>query len=87
MCLRRSHRGRVCHTGLRAARSSPCPQTARGRVVAEPVLAGVHYDLWTGSSSLKPFTRNRFHYNWHWIWEPGNGDLDNQGVHQVDVAR
>jgi predicted dehydrogenase len=31
--------------------------------------------------------RNRFHYNWHWIWESGNGDLGNQGVHQVDVAR
>jgi len=36
---------------------------------------------------LKPFTRNRFHYNWHWIWDTGNGDLGNQGIHQVDVAR
>jgi predicted dehydrogenase len=43
--------------------------------------------LWTGPAPLKPFTRNRFHYNWHWIWDTGNGDLGNQGIHEVDVAR
>ncbi len=58
-----------------------------GHTSEEPVPAGVHYDLWTGPAPLKPFTRNRFHYNWHWIWDTGNGDLGNQGVHQVDVAR
>ena len=58
-----------------------------GRALEEPVPAGVHYDLWTGPAPLKPFTRNRFHYNWHWIWDTGNGDLGNQGVHQMDVAR
>jgi predicted dehydrogenase len=58
-----------------------------GRTPAEPVPQGVNYDLWTGPAPLKPFTRNRFHYNWHWIWDTGNGDLGNQGVHQVDVAR
>src|SRR5712692_3062846 len=58
-----------------------------GRAPAEPVPAGVDYDLWTGPAPLKPFTRNRFHYNWHWLWDTGNGDLGNQGVHQVDVAR
>ena len=58
-----------------------------GRTLTEPVPAGVDYDLWTGPAPLKPFTKNRFHYNWHWIWDTGNGDLGNQGVHQVDVAR
>jgi len=58
-----------------------------GHASEEPVPAGVHYDLWTGPAPLKPFTRNRFHYNWHWIWDTGNGDLGNQGIHQVDVAR
>lgn len=58
-----------------------------GRAHPEPVPAGVNYDLWTGPAPMKPFTRNRFHYNWHWIWDTGNGDLGNQGVHQVDVAR
>lgn len=58
-----------------------------GHAPVEPVPAGVHYDLWTGPAPWKPFTKNRFHYNWHWIWDTGNGDLGNQGIHQVDVAR
>ena len=58
-----------------------------GRAPSEPVPTGVDYDLWTGPAPLKPFTRNRFHYNWHWIWDTGNGDLGNQGIHQVDDAR
>jgi predicted dehydrogenase len=58
-----------------------------GRAPVEPVPAGVHYDLWSGPAPLKQFTRNRFHYNWHWIWDTGNGDLGNQGVHQIDLAR
>ena len=58
-----------------------------GKAPVEPVPAGVHYDLWTGPAPLKPFTRNRFHYNWHWIWDTGNGDIGNQGIHELDVAR
>jgi predicted dehydrogenase len=58
-----------------------------GHAKEEPVPPGVHYDLWTGPAPLKPFTKNRFHYNWHWIWDTGNGDLGNQGIHEVDVAR
>jgi len=58
-----------------------------GRAPVEPVPAGVHYDLWTGPAPMHAFTHNRFHYNWHWFWNYGNGDLGNQGIHQVDVAR
>jgi predicted dehydrogenase len=58
-----------------------------GRASEEPVPAGVHYDLWTGPAPLKPFTKNRFHYNWHWIWDTGNGDIGNQGIHEMDIAR
>ncbi len=58
-----------------------------GHAAVEPVPAGVHYDLWMGPAPVRPFTKNRFHYNWHWNWTYGNGDLGNQGVHQVDVAR
>jgi predicted dehydrogenase len=58
-----------------------------GRAKEEPVPAGVHYDLWTGPAALKPFTRNRFHYNWHWQWNYGNGDIGNQGIHEMDLAR
>jgi predicted dehydrogenase len=49
--------------------------------------SGVDYDLWTGPAPKKPFTENRFHYNWHWFWDFGNGDLGNQGIHEVDIAR
>ncbi len=58
-----------------------------GKAKEEPVPAGVHYDLWTGPAPLRPFTKNRFHYQWHWQWMYGNGDIGNQGVHQLDVAR
>ena len=58
-----------------------------GRAPVEPVPAGVHYDLWTGPAPAHPFTRNRFHYNFHWFWDYGNGDIGNQGVHQIDAAR
>ncbi len=58
-----------------------------GRASEEPVPSGVDYDLWTGPAPMKPFTRNRFHYNWHWIWDTGNGDVGNQGVHEMDKAR
>jgi predicted dehydrogenase len=58
-----------------------------GKAPQEPVPAGVDYDLWTGPAPMKPFTRNRFHYNWHWIWDTGNGDFGNQGIHELDVAR
>ena len=58
-----------------------------GHAKEEPVPAGVSYDLWTGPAPAKPFTRNRFHYNWHWQWDYGNGDLGNQGAHQIHSAR
>jgi predicted dehydrogenase len=58
-----------------------------GRTPVEPVPSGVHYDLWLGPAPKREFTRNRFHYNFHWFWDYGNGDLGNQGVHQIDAAR
>jgi predicted dehydrogenase len=58
-----------------------------GRAAVEPVPAGVDYDLWTGPAPKKEFTKNRFHYNWHWQWDTGNGDIGNQGIHEMDIAR
>lgn len=49
--------------------------------------AGVDYDMWLGPAPKRPFNPNRFHYNWHWMWDYGTGDMGNDGVHQVDVAR
>ncbi|MCX7887751.1 MAG: Gfo/Idh/MocA family oxidoreductase [Verrucomicrobiae bacterium] len=58
-----------------------------GHFEDEPVPPGVHYDLWLGPAPKRPFNRNRFHYNWHWHWDYGNGDIGNQGVHEMDIAR
>jgi predicted dehydrogenase len=58
-----------------------------GRAPEEPVPPGVHYDLWLGPAPKRPFTKNRFHYNFHWFWDYGNGDFGNQGSHQMHAAR
>ena len=47
----------------------------------------VDYDLWCGPAPLADLRRGRLHYDWHWQWAYGNGDLGNQGIHQMDVAR
>lgn len=52
-----------------------------------PVPEGLDFNLWTGPAEMKPFNPNRLHYNWHWFWNTGNGDLGNQGIHQMDLAR
>ncbi len=56
------------------------------------VPATVDYDLWTGPADLVPPQRNTpvngpIHYDWHWFWNYGGGDIVNQGIHQMDVAR
>ncbi len=48
---------------------------------------GLDYNLWVGPAEMRPYNPNKLHYNWHWIWNTGNGDLGNQGVHQMDIAR
>ncbi|TFG50836.1 MAG: Gfo/Idh/MocA family oxidoreductase [Candidatus Brocadiia bacterium] len=58
-----------------------------GHTPDEPIPAGVNYDLWLGPAPERPFSKNRFHYNWHWNWDYGNGDIGNQGVHEMDIAR
>jgi predicted dehydrogenase len=58
-----------------------------GRTRPEPVPQGVNYDMWIGPAPAKPFTRNRFHYNWHWLWDYGSGDIGNQAPHQLDIGR
>jgi predicted dehydrogenase len=58
-----------------------------GHKPVEAVPAGLDYDLWTGPAPKHPFSRNLVHYEWHWNWDFGNGDLGNQGIHQMDLAR
>jgi len=58
-----------------------------GRAPDADPPAGVNYDLWLGPAPLRPYTRNRWHYKWHWFWDYGTGDMGNDGIHQVDQAR
>jgi len=51
------------------------------------VPENVDYNLWQGPASERPLTRRRFHYDWHWQYHWGNGDMGNQGPHQMDLAR
>jgi predicted dehydrogenase len=53
---------------------------------AEPPK-GVDYDMWVGPAPLKKFNPSRFHYNWHWRWDYSGGDIINDGIHQLDIAR
>jgi hypothetical protein len=47
----------------------------------------VDYNLWCGPAPMEPLKRMRLHYDWHWVWPTGNGDIGNQGIHEMDMCR
>ncbi|TWT40807.1 Gfo/Idh/MocA family protein [Botrimarina hoheduenensis] len=47
----------------------------------------IDYDLWCGPAAMVDLYRAQLHYDWHWDWNTGNGDMGNQGIHQMDIAR
>jgi len=64
------------------------PRASIGKSTGEqPVPKTVDYDLWSGPAPMEPLTRKNLHYDWHWVWNTGNGDLGNQGIHQADIGR
>ncbi|MSR33097.1 MAG: Gfo/Idh/MocA family oxidoreductase [Gemmataceae bacterium] len=65
-------------------KSRPSIGQAKGEQAIPKTL---DFDLWCGPAKLTPLTRQRLHYDWHWTWEYGNGDLGNQGIHEMDKAR
>lgn len=54
--------------------------------VTEPPT-NLDWNLWRGPADIENYHANYVHYNWHWFWKTGNGDLNNQGTHQLDIAR
>ena len=63
------------------------PRPNIGRKPDTSVPAGVDYDLWLGPAPERAFNPNRFHYEWHWFWDYGTGELGNNGIHALDCAR
>ncbi len=64
------------------------PRGSIGKVTGEqPIPKGLDYDLWCGPAPKLPLMRSKLHYDWHWTWAYGNGDLGNQGIHEMDKAR
>ncbi len=53
----------------------------------QPVPEYIDYNLWTGPAPLVPLMRRKVHYDWHWVWDTGNGELGNNGTHRIDVCR
>lgn len=82
--LREGHVGKIiCARGLCYKR-----RASLGKVAGpQPIPASIDYDLWCGPAPKGPLMRKNLHYDWHWVWPTGNGDVGNQGIHQMDLAR
>ncbi|HJQ66833.1 MAG TPA: Gfo/Idh/MocA family oxidoreductase, partial [Gemmatimonadales bacterium] len=62
-------------------------RTTIGRGKPAPVPANLDYDLWQGPAPRTPYQDNVIHYNWHWFRRWGTGEINNNGTHEIDVAR
>jgi predicted dehydrogenase len=64
------------------------PRDGIGKVSSPtPLPASVDYDLWSGPAPRTPLMRKQLHYEWHWFWATGNGEIGNNGVHVMDLCR
>ena len=64
------------------------PRQSIGKVDGpQPIPPGIDYDLWCGPALKLPLMRKKLHYDWHWVWNTGNGDMGNQGIHEMDKCR
>ncbi len=64
------------------------PRKSIGKVSGPtPIPDYIDYDIWCGPAPKEPLMRESLHYDWHWVWPTGNGDIGNQGVHEMDLCR
>ena len=64
------------------------PRNSIGKVKGpQTVPEHIDYDMWLGPAPEVPLMRRSLHYDWHWVFDTGNGDVGNQGIHQMDLAR
>jgi predicted dehydrogenase len=62
------------------------PRSGIGHKAPESPPDWLDWNLWRGPAVIDQYHGNLVHYNWHWFWATGNGDLNNQGTHELDVA-
>ena len=82
--LRQGGEDRRSEAGARTVLQAATSIGPKGQYKVPPQ---VDYNLWAGPARMLPLTRPKFHYDWHWQREWGNGDMGNQGPHQMDIAR
>lgn len=63
------------------------PRATIGTKAVSAPPPNLDWNLWRGPARIAQYHENLVHYNWHWFWATGNGDMNNQGTHQLDVAR
>ncbi|MCB1120467.1 MAG: Gfo/Idh/MocA family oxidoreductase [Verrucomicrobiae bacterium] len=63
------------------------PRESIGFDAVKAPPSNLNWDLWRGPANIEQYHDNYVHYDWHWFWATGNGDMNNQGTHQLDVAR
>ena len=76
--------------GLCYKPGTPGAENTRSNIGFAPVKTPppeLDFNLWLGPAAQQPYHENLVHYRWHWFWDFGNGDIGNQGVHEMDVAR
>ena len=67
----------ICYKRRKSIGKVPGPQ---------PIPDHIDYNMWVGPAPMRPLMRKKLHYDWHWVWDTGDGDLGNQGVHEVDLC-
>ncbi len=65
----------------------PGNRNSIGYKPVEPPPNWLNWDLWLGPAQIEPYHANLVHYNWHWFWNFGDGELGNNGPHLADIAR
>lgn len=80
------HEGRIGRVHMAKAWNSQMRRRVP-KVADEPVPAGLDWNIWQGPAPERSYNANRYTYGWRWLWDYGTGDMGNDGVHDLDIAR
>lgn len=82
--VKEGHLGEILYARIHNYKRRPSIGLTEG---PQPVPESADYNLWTGPAPLGPLRRKNLHYDWHWVWDTGNGEIGNNGPHQLDICR